>query len=397
MRNLLLAAVLLAPALAFGQMTTPPIARKVPKVFKEHGRERVDQYYWLSNAADSNVLAHLRAENAYVDAYMQPTTDLRRKLQDELVARIPGRDQSLPMLRNGYWYYSRFEAGKQYPLSLRRKDGTEGEEVLLDQPELAKAYKYFNVRGTAIAPDNRNYAYGVDTAGDRRCLLLVKDLSSGSVLPERISNTTGNYAWSLDSRYLFYVLNDYTVRGYKLMRHRLGADPATDNELFTERDSTYRIRISRAQDGRYIFLTSSSTNSTEVYYIDAARPEAAPVLVQPRTEGVEYSVDYYEGDRFHILTNKGAKNFRIVTAPISNPSIGNWTELVAGSDKTFIEGFEILKNYYVLQARENGLTEVKIYDRKAKKWSNLPFGQEDYVARMYLATDRFDSDSIRYV
>ncbi|RYY99075.1 MAG: S9 family peptidase [Chitinophagaceae bacterium] len=395
--GILVAGLLCLQLPAGAQQLTPPAVQKVAKVFNEHGRQRSDPYYWLSNSKDSTVLAHLRAENAYVEAYLKPTEGLRQKVQDELVARIPGRDQSLPTLRNGYWYYSRFEEGAQYPLILRRREGGGTEERLLDVPELAKPFKLYQLGAAYTAPDNRHYAYAVDTAGDRRALLFLKDLSTGALLPDRIGNTTGNYAWGTDSRTLYYVLNDHTVRGYKVMRHRVGSDPAADEALFTEKDSTFRVRLSTGRDNRYVFIHSNATNTSEAWYLDATDPSAKPVLIQPRTDKLEYEPRYYEGTVFHILTNKGAKNYKLVTAPIAQPGVAAWTDLVPGSDKTFIENFAVLKGYYVLQARENGLSTVRFFDRAKKKWQHIAFGQEDYVARMSLPTDNEASDSIRYV
>ncbi|GAA4319929.1 S9 family peptidase [Flaviaesturariibacter amylovorans] len=394
--SLLLAGLLCLQFPASAQQLAPPVAQKVARVFNEHGRQRTDPYYWLSNPKDSNVLNHLHAENAYVEAYLKPTETLRKQVQDELVARIPGRDQSLPVLRNGYWYFSRYEDKAQYPLILRRKEGNPTEEVLLNVPELAKPFKLYQLGGAFTAPDNRHYAYAVDTAGDRRALLFVKDLATGALLPDRIGNTTGNYAWGTDSRTLYYVLNDHTVRGYKVMRHRLGADPATDETLFTEKDSTFRVRLSTGRNNKYIFINSNATNSSEAWYIDASDPAARPVVIQPRTDKLEYDPRYYEGDVFHILTNKDAKNHKVVTVPIAQPGVANWKDLVPGNDKTFIEGFGVLNGYYLLQARENGLSQVRYFDRVKKKWQNIPFGQEDFVVRMSLATDDAASDSIRY-
>jgi oligopeptidase B len=376
---------------------TPPSVKKQPKVFKEHGGERVDDYFWLSNPADTSVINHLKAENAYVAACLKSTEGLQKKLYEELVARIPQKDQSLPTRRNGYWYYSRFEEGKQYPYMVRRKGTTTApEEMLLDVPRLAEKYKIYLVRGTAMAKDNQHYLYGVDTAGDRRTILYIKNLSSGELYPETISNTSGNYAWFNDNKTFYYVLNDHTVRAYKVMRHVAGTDPAADREIYTEKDSTYSVYLAKSRNGRYIFINSSSTNTNESRYIDAGKPDATPVLIQQRTAGLEYTPNYFEGAVFHIYTNKDAKNFKFVTAPVDNPSVANWKDVIPASDKAYLENAEVLKNYYVIQTRENGLTQIKILDRRTNKWNKVNFGQEDYVANMSMATDDFASDSIRY-
>jgi oligopeptidase B len=395
-KQFLLASLLFFSCAAFAQ-NQPPQTRKEPKIFKEHGGERIDNYFWLSNKSDSNVINHLKAENAYVEAYMKRTDDLQKKLYDELVARIPQRDQSLPSKRNGYWYYTRFEEGKQYPYYARRKAVmTASEELILDVPTLAKNYKIYLVRGTAIAPDNIHYAYGVDTAGDRRTMLYIKNLSKGSLAKEVISNTSGNYVWANDGKTIYYVLNDPTVRAYKVMRHKVGNNPSHDEEIYTERDSTYGVGLTKSKNNRYIFIHSESTNTTEARYLVANNPSAKPIMIQPRTLNLEYEPYYFEGNVFHIRTNKDAKNFKLVTAPIANPSVSNWKDVIATNDRSYFENFQILKDYYVIQAKENGLTQIKIFDRKTNKWKNVNFGEEDYVASMYMATDDYATDSIRY-
>lgn len=374
-----------------------PVAKKELKIFNEHGAERQDDYFWLSNPEDSNVISHLKAENAYADAYLEHTKDLQKKLYDEIVARIPGKDQSLPVKKNGYWYYSRFEEGKQYPYYARKKGSWNAkEEVLLDVPKLAEKYQVYLVRGVAIAPDNNMYAYGIDTAGDRRSMLYFKNLATGQLAPEIITNTSGNYAWANDNKTIFYVVNDHTVRAYKVMRHRLGTDPATDSEIYTEKDSTYSVYLSKSKNGKYLFINSGSTNTTESRYLEANNPLAKPVMIQERIEGLEYTPNYFEGDVFHIYTNRNAKNFKYVTAPVAAPGVENWKDFVAGDDKAYLEDVEVLKNYVVKQTKENGLTQIRVLDRKTNKWKPLPFGEEAYVASMYMSTDDYASDSIRY-
>jgi oligopeptidase B len=374
-----------------------PVTKKQEKVFNEHDHQRIDNYYWLSDSKDSNVINHLKDENSYVEAYLKKTEPLQKKLYDELVARIPQADQSLPTKRNGYWYYNRYEEGKQYPYYARKKENTYAkEEIILNVPELAKGHKIYMVRGTSMSPGNNHYAYGIDTLGDRRCTIYIKDVLNNKLYPEAIANTSGNYIWVNDNKTLYYVLNDHTVRAYKVMRHTLGTGPSTDKEIYIENDSTYGVSISKSENNRFIFITSYSTNTTEVRYLDANKNDASPMLIQQRVEGVQYSADYYEGNVFHIYTDKDARNFKLVTAPISNPSMSNWKDLIPGNDKSYLQGFEVLKNYYLIQTKENGLTQIKFLDRKTNKWNKVNFGQEDYVASMSMATDNYASDSIRY-
>lgn len=378
------------------QTLQPPITKKVKKVFSEHGRERIDNYFWLSDPADSNVINHLREENTYLETYLQHTDTLQEKLYKEIVSRIPAEDQSLPVKRNGYWYYSRFEEGKQYPLLLRRKNSmTSPEEVLLNLPAMAKGHQIFILRGTAMSANNQILAYGVDTAGDRRVTLGFRKLLTGKDLDEKIPNTSGSYAWGNDNKSFFYVLNDHTVRSYKLMKHILGTPVSADKSLYEESDSTYDVNLSMSKDRKFIFISSTSTNTTEESFLFADNPETIH-MIQPRLPDVEYHTDHFEGDVFHIYTNKNAKNFKLVETPISSPGIANWKDVIPASDTSFLEEAVILKNFLVLQVKENGLNQIKYHDRKSNAWKKVDFGEEDYFADLAFATDEYSSDSIRY-
>ena len=381
----------------FPQTFSPPSIKKQTKFFNEHNGQRVDDYYWMNNPADQNVIAHLNKENAYTESYMKHTEVLQAKLYDEIVARIPGKDQSLPTKKNGYWYYSRFEEGKQYPYLLRRKETmTSPEEIFLDIPMLAKPYKTYLLRGWSISNDNDLLAYGIDTAGDRRSILYITNLSEGKLYNEHIPNTSGVYVWANDNKTLYYVLNDPTVRAYKVMRHKIGTDAMNDKMIYLEKDSTYGVSIYKSKNNKYIFITSESTNTTEASYIDADAKDPALVIIQPREKDVEYHVNNYEPGVFHIYTNRNAKNFKYVTAPVKNPAMNNWKEIIPHNDKAFLQKVVVLKNYYLAQTKENGLTQINFFDRNKAKWHSVPFGQEDYVADMYMATDEYATDSIRY-
>ena len=377
--------------------TKPPATKKVPRVFTEHGNTRTDDYFWLSDPKDSAVVDHLKEENAYTVAYMKHTEDLQKKIYDELVARIDQQASTLPYKRNGYWYYTRYEEGKQYPFYCRKKnDLNSAEEVFLDVPALSAGHQIFFVRGWSVARNNNLVATGVDTTGGRRSTLTIKDLATGKLLPERISNTSGDFAWSSDSKVLYYVVNDHTVRPYKLMKHVIGTDPSADKPIFMESDSTREVYMTSSNDNHYIFINANATNSSEVRYLDATRPDAPPVMIQPRTNNLEYSVDYFEGDVFHIRTNNKAENFKFVETPVSSPGVTSWKDIIPYSPTAYLQDVVVLKDYFVAQSKVNGLTEIKIINRKDKSSYNVDFGEEAFVANMYMATDDFDSDSIRY-
>src|SRR5687768_8863358 len=269
---------------AYAQTITPPVIKKVTKVFTEHGNQRVDDYFWMSNPADTNVINHLKEENAYVERYMKHTEQLQKKLYDELVARIPGKDESLPVKRNGYWYYTRYDEGQQYPYYARKKGTTTNkEEITLNVPELAEKHQIYLVRGWQVSIDNQTLAYGIDTSGDRRSIMYIKNLLNKELYPDKIVNTSGDYVWANDNKTIYYVVNDHTVRSYKVMKHILGSAVSSDTEIYSEKDSTYAVGLSKSKNNRYIFIRSGTTNTSEDRYLDANNPSDTPVIIQPRT------------------------------------------------------------------------------------------------------------------
>jgi oligopeptidase B len=375
----------------------PPVAKKIPKEFHEHGNTRTDDYFWMSDPKDSNVINHLKAENAYTESFMKHTEGFQKKIYDELVARIDQKSSTVPTKQNGYWYYTRYDEGKQYPYYCRKKnDLSAAEEIFLDIPEMAKSHQIFLVRGWSAAKNSNLLAYAIDTTGARRSTLYIKDLQSGKLLSENISNTSGSYAWSNDNKELYYTLNDHTVRSYKVMKHVIGTDPSTDKLIYTEKDSTFSVYVYPSRDNHYIFIASGSTNSDEVRYIDATKTNAQPVVIQPRTEKLEYSVGYNEGDVFHIRTNHNAENFKFVSAPVSKPGVDNWKDVIPHNEKAYLQSVEVLKNYFVVQSKVNGLTEIKVINRTDNSSYNVDFGEEAYVADLYLPTDDYALDSVRY-
>jgi oligopeptidase B len=374
----------------------PPVAKKIPKEFNEQGNRRTDNYFWLSNSSDSTVINHLKDENAYTVGMLKHTEKTQKAIYDELVSRIDQKYESLPVKANGYWYYIRYEEGKQYPLHCRKKDKLDApEEIMINVNELATGKQIYLVRGKSISRDNNWIAYAADTSGDRRSTIYIKNINTGQYAPDKISNTSG-LAWANDNKTLYYTLNDHTVRSYKVMKHMMGNDPATDIELYVEKDSTYSVELSASKDNRYIFITSSSTTTTEARWLDANNPASDPVIIQPRTKDLLYYPAYYEGNLFHITTNKDAKNFKLVTAPIATPGMSNWKDLLPKRDSSLLEDVEVLQNYIVAQYKTRGLSEIDVINRKDNSSYKVDFGEEAYVADMSMATDAYNSDSIRY-
>ena len=371
--------------------------KKLPKEFVEFGNKRVDDYFWLNNPGDSAVIQHLREENAYTEAMLKHTNDLQRKIYNELVGRIEQKFESLPVKKNGYWYYVRYEEGKQYPLYCR-KNGDLGapEEAFLDVPRMAAGHQIYMVRGYSVSPGNRWMAFGIDTTGDRRCVLHIRDLSTYSESPEVVLNTSGDYEWANDNRTLLYVLNDHTVRAFKVMRHTVGTDPATDREVYRESDSTFSVSLSATRDHKYLFIASGSTLTSEWRYIVADHSDALPVLIQPRQKEILYSMLDHEGETFYMHTNKDAKNFKLVQAPVRSPGMKNWKDVIPHHPDTLLQHAEVFSKYIVAQQKIHGLAQILVIDRRTMHSAYVDFAEQAYVVNMYPATDAYDLDSIRY-
>ncbi len=372
--------------------------KKDPKEFVEHGNKRIDNYHWLSNPKDSAVIEHLKAENAYTEAMLKHTEGLQKKIYDELVARIEQKYESLPFMKNGYWYCIRYGEGQQYPVQYRKKGNLDArEESMLDIPLMAKGHQIFLISGLSVSQNNTWLAYGVDTSGDRRRTLHFLDLSTQKPSPQTLANTSGDYAWASDNKTIFYVLNDPTVRAYKVMRHRLGTDPKSDQEVYAESDSTYSVSLSTSRDDKFIFINSGYTENRETRYITAGNPEKPAVVIQRRQKDLAYSVIDHEGELFFLRTNDGAKNFKLVSAPIRSPGITNWKDVIPHRPDALLESARVLKNYIVAQQKIHGLPQILVIDRRTRGSYYVDFAEQAYVATIYTATDAYDLDSIRYV
>ena len=382
------------------QNLNPPTVEKKNYAFSEYGTNRLDEYFWLSDPKDSNVIRHLNAENDYTAKMLAQTEGVQKTLYDEMVNRVEQATSDVPIKKNGYWYYRRFEAGKEYPLICRKKETwAANEETLLDVPALAQGHKIFRLFQYAVNPENTQLAYLVDTSGDRRNTLYIKDLRNGSISKETVSDVaTDGLEWSNNGKYLFYILNDPTVRGYKVMRHMLGTDPKMDPSVFEEKDNTFGVSINKTNSKKYILITSNSTTTTEVRYLDADNADNLEMtIIQPRQKDLIYSINHYEGDTFFIHNNHQAKNFKLSIAPIKKGSLNNWKDLVPHSDSSLLEHFEVLKKYVLIQDKTNGLNKIRVINRANGLLQNVDFGEEVYEANLYLGDeDNFLSDSLRY-
>ena len=370
-----------------------PVAKKVPHETKIHGHTLTDDYFWMREKSNPEVIKHLEAENAYTEAVMAPTKELQETLYKEMLGRIKQTDLSVPARNGPYWYYSRTEEGKQYPYMCRRKGTMDApEEILLDLNALAEGHSFLGLGGYAVSDDANWLAYSVDTTGYRQYTLYVKDLRNGAVSSEKIERT-GSIVWANDNKTIFYTTEDaVSKRSNRFWRHTVGA-PASDL-VYEEKDELFDVFAGRSLDRKMIFLASYAKTSREYRYLPADTPTGELQVVVPREAGHEYDVDHYEG-QFYITTNKGAKNFRVVTAPIQDPSEKNWNAFIPHNIAVKIDSLAFFKGHLVVSERERGLNYLRILDMSSKKSHRIQTDEPDYAMSLG-ANPEFDTTTIRY-
>lgn len=371
----------------------PPMAEKKPKITKIHGETLVDNYYWLREKSNPAVISHLEAENAYTDAFMKPTEKLQENLYKEMVGHIKETDQTAPYRWNNYFYYSRTEQGKQYPIYCRKRGGLQSqEEIILDQNELAKGLKFLNIGAFMVSDDGNLLAYSTDSTGYRQYKLQIKDLRSGELLPESFERT-GNVMWSTDNKTIFFTTEDaVTKRSDKFFRHVLGSEKT--DLIFEEKDELFDVIAYRSRDKAMIFLGSISKTSNEFRYLPADQPNGELKIIRPREPEHEYDVDYRD-HLFYIRTNKNAKNFRVVTAPVFDPSEKNWKDVVAHRPAVKVAEMDLFANHLVLSEWENGLQQIEVLDFKTGKNHHVKFPEPVYSASVAVNRE-FDTPVVRY-
>ena len=371
----------------------PPMADKKPKTTNIHGETLVDDYFWLREKTNPAVMAHLQAENAYTDAVMKPTAPLQEKLYNEMLSHIKQTDVNVPYRWGNFFYYTRTEEGKQYPIFCRKRGNLEApEEIVLDQNELAKGQKFMSVGAFAPSDDGNLLAYSTDNTGYRQYTLRVKDLRNGQLFPESIERVD-NVVWATDNKTMFYVTEDaVTKRSDKFFRHVLGTNQS--DLVYEEKDELFDIGVGRSRDNAVIFLEAASKTSTESRYLPADKPTADLKIVLPRQPDHEYDVDH-RGNLFYIRTNKGARNFRIVTAPVTDPSEKNWKEFVSHRPAVKVEAISLFADHAVLSEWENGLQQLEVIDFKNNKRRRIEFPEPVYSAGLG-ANREFNTTVVRY-
>jgi oligopeptidase B len=359
------------------ELPEPPVAKKIAKVDTIHGDVRVDDYYWLREKTNLEVLAYLEDENRYTEAMMDRLRGLQETIYREIISRIKQTDLSVPYKLGDYWYYTRTEEGKQYPVYCRKRGTMDAaEQITLDLNELATGHKFLGLGIYQISDDGNLLAYSLDTTGFRQYQLSVKDLRTGEVFPDSIGQVNAA-VWAADNKTLFYVKEDPAKRPYRFYRHVLGA--ANDDLLYEERDELYRIWTYRSSDKKLIFLQASSSITDEAQYLPSDQPFGAFRMLYAREVGHEYSADHREGF-FYVRTNKQAKNYRLVTAPNADPSMQNWRELLPHRPEVKLEGVSLFKNHAVFTERGGGLIRFVVLDFRTNASRTVEFPEPVYSA-----------------
>lgn len=374
----------------------PPVAEQIDTAMTIHGDTRIDKYYWMNDRNDPRVIEYLKAENAYLDTMMQPSAKLRQKLYEEMRGRIMETDASVPYLKEGYYYYSRYTQGKEYPVYCRKKGSLEAsEEIILDVNALAIGHDYYQVGGLTVSPDGQWLAYGVDTVSRRQYTIHIKNLQTGALLPETITETSGSVAWASDNKTFFYtVKNPVTLREERIKRHVAGTDAKKDREIFTEKDETFTTSTYRSKSGKFIMIESSSTLSSEFRILDAAKPDGAFQVFQARQKDMLYDIDHQD-NQFYIVTNWDAVNFRLMLCPQDKTARSNWKEVIPHRADVLLQGIELFREHLVLSERKNGLTQLRVINTRTKEDHYLHFDEPAYLASISVNPE-FDTKVLRY-
>lgn len=375
----------------------PPVAAIKPHTLKEHGNTRIDNYFWLKERENPEVIAYLNAENAYCDEILKDTKADEEALFNELKARIKENDESVPYLDGGYYYYNKYEQGKDYAINFRKKGNLEGkEELLMDENERAKGHPYYDLGSLEISNNNNLLAYSEDTVSRRLYVIRFRDLTTGKEFDEVLQNTTGEAVWASDNKTVFYVDKDTeTLMERKVYRHVIGTPQSKDVLVYEEKDEEFSLSIGKTKSKKYIEIVSNSTLSTEVLLLDADKPEGKFIPFLPREEDHEYSLTH-DGVNFFVVTNWKAKNFRLMqTTTAFNTNKNDWAEVIAHRKDVLLEGLDIFKNFMVVEERKEGLLNMRFINRNTKEEHYLNFGEPTYTAYASYNPE-YDSDVIRY-
>lgn len=391
-------------AKAFGEA---PDAEKQPHITEIHGQTLSDDYFWMRlsdeqkeaaepDAQTEAVLDYLHRENAYTEEVLKPTEKLQEDLFNEIVGRIKQDDASVPLKDNGYWYYTRYEEGKEYAIHCRKPETMDAaEEVMINENDRSEGFAYYALGGRVVSPNNRLLAFSEDTVSRREYTLRFKDLTTGEYLADEIPQTTGGATWANDNKTVFYTKKDpITLRSYRIFMHVLGTDASEDVLVYEEKDETFSCGVGKTKSDAYIMIGSYSTVSTEWRFIDANQPAGEWTVLQPRERDLEYSVDHM-GSHFYITTNRNAKNFKLVKTPVDATTYDHWEDVIPHRDETLLEGIEMFKEFLVIEERTNGLTQIRLRAWDGSKDDYIAFDDPAYMAYVGGNPD-FDTRKLRF-
>ncbi|MGQ3012960.1 MAG: S9 family peptidase [Flavobacteriales bacterium] len=374
-----------------------PMATRKPKNLSIHGHTRIDPYFWLNERENPEVISYLEAENAYTKSGLAHTEALQQKLFTEMKSRIKEDDSSVPVLLRGYYYYTRYETGKEYPIYCRKKGSLDApEEIMLNENLLAEGQSFCDVVGLTVSPDNNWIAYGADFVGRRKYVLYVKNLLTGETRQETGADTDGGYVWVNDNKTLYYdVKDEVTLRTHRIMRHTVGKDPKKDELIYEEKDETFGCGVSKSKSEAYIFIHSYSTTTSETRFAPANEADAKFRVFQPRVRDHLYDVEHYD-KYFYIRTNiNGSRNFKIMKTPLAATESGNWTDVMPYRGDVLVERFDVFRDYLVVEERYEGLTRLRV-----KSWAGsndyfIQFDEPTYTAYMH-SNPEFNTAYFRY-
>jgi oligopeptidase B len=376
---------------------TPPVAAIKPHSLEKHQDVRTDNYYWLNDRENPEVIDYLKKENAYYNEMTSHTKDFQKALFQEMKARIKEDDESVPYLLNGYFYINRFEKGQDYPIYSRKKGNLQApEEIMFNCNEMAKGHAYFQLGGVSVSPDNQYATFAVDTVSRRIYTIQIKNLITGEILADKIENVTGSSTWANDNKTIFYSKQDpKTLRSDKIFKHVLGTNVAEDKLVYHEKDDTFNVFVYKEKSKKYLVIGSSSTLTSEYQFLNANTPDETFKMFQARVRGLEYSISHF-GDSFYVLTNKDkATNFKLMKTPETDTAKENWKDVIAHREDVLLEDIEIFRDYLVVEERANGLTKLRIMPWNGNGEYYLPFDSETYSAFTSTNVD-FDTEILRY-
>ncbi len=389
------------------EQIAPPTAKKVTKNLIAHDHKRVDDYFWMRLSDDQKtaktpdeqtqkVLEYLNAENRYLDKVMEHTKPFQERLFEEIKERIKEEDESVPYFKNGYWYYSRFEKGQEYPIFCRKKETLDAEEqIMLNVNEMAKDHEFYSIGGLSVSPDNKLVAFSEDTLSRRIYTVRFKNLETGELLDDEITNTEGAAAWADDNKTVFYTSkNKVTLLSEKINRHTLGDNVSDDDVVYHEKDPSFYIGVYRAKSGKYIIIYNGSTLVSDYRILDSNDPNGKFRQFTPRENDLLYSIDHFDS-KFYITTNWDAKNFRLMETPERETSKENWKEVIAHRSDVLLEEIELFNDFLVLEERKAGLTDIRIINQKTNEEHYLEFGEPAYMANIS-TNPEFSSEWLRF-